>query len=393
MPATGLYQLLPPLSAEDYSALEDSIIANGVLVPVEYDEAGNILDGHHRVAICESLGLVDWPRFVRKGMSEEDKRAHARALNLSRRHLSTAQKREIVEAQLKENPSISSRAIAARLGVSKNTVGAARQRLVDGGQIDHRSEVTGRDGVTQPARKPIRTMFLPEKENVRELKHVFKEIRSAEMQQSRRVRTDLINEIAARGKVVAGEMPVAAFPVGYVDFPWPQEAWSNETGQDKGLRYPAMSIEDGMALCAGDKSPFTRDALLEFWVTTNRLRDGLRIIEAWGFEYVTMISWDKVNIGMGRWVRDRTEHLLICKRGNFPGIDLYTAKPESLYSEAKTEHSRKPVWFAEEIDRLFPDMAKLEMFNRGDSLAPDDIRRRGNWSFWGFEAEPESEVA
>ncbi len=67
MSATGPYQLLPPLSAEDYAALEASIIEHGVLVPVEYDEGGNILDGHHRVAICESLGLVDWPRFVRKG--------------------------------------------------------------------------------------------------------------------------------------------------------------------------------------------------------------------------------------------------------------------------------------------------------------------------------------
>ncbi len=43
------YQLLPPLSPEDFAALEASIIEHGVLVPVEYDEEGNILDGHHRV--------------------------------------------------------------------------------------------------------------------------------------------------------------------------------------------------------------------------------------------------------------------------------------------------------------------------------------------------------
>ncbi|MGV1791015.1 MT-A70 family methyltransferase [Rhizobium sp. A37_96] len=213
-----------------------------------------------------------------------------------------------------------------------------------------------------------------------------KENRTKRLQHSRMIRTAVINHIAEQGKRVAGEMPRAAFAVGYCDVPWQQEAWSDETGQDKGLPYPSMTVDELMALCAGDRSPFTQDAILYFWTTTNRLDDALRIIKAWGFAYVSMITWDKVNIGMGRWVRDRTEHLLICKRGNFPGIDLYTAKPESLYSEVKTEHSRKPVWFAEEIERLYPDMRKLELFQRKESLQPGDIRLNGKWEFWGNQA-------
>lgn len=221
-----------------------------------------------------------------------------------------------------------------------------------------------------------------------------KENRTKRLQHSRMIRTAVINHIAEQGKRVAGEMPRAAFAVGYCDVPWQQEAWSDETGQDKGLPYPSMTVDQLMALCAGDRSPFTQDAILYFWTTTNRLDDALRIIKAWGFSYVSMITWDKVNIGMGRWVRDRTEHLIICKRGNFPGIDLYTAKPESLYSEVKTEHSRKPVWFAEEIERLFPDMRKLELFQRKESLQPGDIRLNGRWEFWGNQAgSPEGEAA
>ncbi|WP_246716603.1 MT-A70 family methyltransferase [Rhizobium ruizarguesonis] len=214
-----------------------------------------------------------------------------------------------------------------------------------------------------------------------------KQIRTDKLATKRTIRTGMINAIAERGKMVMGQMPVAAAPVGYCDVPWEQEAWSAETGQDKGLPYPSMSVDELMALCAGAKSPFTPDAILYFWSTTNRLRDAMRIIEAWGFKFMTMITWDKVNIGMGRWVRDRTEHLLICKRGDFPGLDLYTEKPESLYSEVKTEHSRKPVWFAEQIERLYPDMRKLELFQRKDSLADDDVRRNGNWIFWGNQAE------
>ena len=37
------YQLFPDLSPSEYEALKADIAENGVLVPVEYDEDGNIL--------------------------------------------------------------------------------------------------------------------------------------------------------------------------------------------------------------------------------------------------------------------------------------------------------------------------------------------------------------
>lgn len=208
------------------------------------------------------------------------------------------------------------------------------------------------------------------------------EIRSDKMATKRAVRIGIINAIAEHGQRVAGEMPRAAYAVGYADPPWEQEAWSDETGQDKGLMYPPMPLEEIKALCAGEKSPFTRDAILFLWVTTNRLDDGISVLKSWGFEFVSAITWDKQHIGMGRWVRDRTEHLLIGKRGDFPGLIMGT-QPESLYSEAKGGHSRKPVWFAEQIDRLFPEMRKLELFQRRESLGEGDIRLNGLWDFWG----------
>lgn len=214
------------------------------------------------------------------------------------------------------------------------------------------------------------------------------EIRSDKMSTKRAVRIGIINAIAEHGQRVAGEMPRAAYAVGYADPPWEQEAWSDETGQDRGLLYPPMPLDEIKDLCAGDKTPFTRDAILFLWVTTNRLDDGISVLKAWGFEFVTAITWDKQHIGMGRWVRDRTEHLLIGKRGDFPGLVPGT-QPESLYSEAKGGHSRKPLWFAEQIDRLFPEMRKLELFQRKASLGEGDVRLNGMWDFWGFEAGDE----
>lgn len=213
-----------------------------------------------------------------------------------------------------------------------------------------------------------------------------KKIRTETMKINRTVRNELVNAIASKGRVSVGELPRAAFPVGYVDAPWQQEAWSDETGQDKGLMYPTMPLEEIMALCAGEKSPFTPDAVLFFWVPMNRIDDGVAVMRAWGFEFVSAIVWDKVDIGMGRWVRDRAELLLIGKRGKISLAPEMGTQPPSLYAEKKAEHSRKPVWFAEQIDRLYPTMPKLEMFQRKESLADGDIRLTGNWSFWGNQA-------
>lgn len=213
-----------------------------------------------------------------------------------------------------------------------------------------------------------------------------KQIRTAKQADNRQARMQMVNLLARHSRKAGEEMPRSAFPVGYADPAWEQEAWSDDTGQDKGLKYPSMTVEEIKALCSGDKSPFSRDAVLFLWVTANRLRDGLAVLEAWGFEYVTCMVWDKQHIGMGRWVRDRHEILLIGKRGSISVAPLMGTQPESLYSEAKTEHSRKPVWFAEQIERLWPELRKIELFQRKDSLAPDDVRLNGNWEFWGNQA-------
>ena len=144
------FDLLPPLSEEDYEALKADIAARGVQVPVEYDEHGAILDGHHRVRACQELGIKDWPRIVRVGLTEEEKIEHALALNLVRRHLSREQRQELVR-KLRQR-GLSLRRIAEMLGIPKSTV------LDDVSGVRFRTpentpEATGADGKTYPARQ------------------------------------------------------------------------------------------------------------------------------------------------------------------------------------------------------------------------------------------------
>jgi hypothetical protein len=148
------YQVMPSLSAEEYEALKADIAARGVQVPVEYDDRGNILDGHHRVQICEELGIVHWPKQVRQGLSEFEKRHHARRLNLERRHLDRDARRTLIAQELRERPDASDRAIADGLKVDHKTVGSVREDMESGGEIPHLDERRGADGKTYPASPP-----------------------------------------------------------------------------------------------------------------------------------------------------------------------------------------------------------------------------------------------
>ena len=74
------------------------------------------------------------------------------------------QTHQLISDELRENPSISSRAIAARLGVDHKTVGSVRRELEQRAEIPHVEQTTDTLGRSQPARKPIRTSFIDDSE-------------------------------------------------------------------------------------------------------------------------------------------------------------------------------------------------------------------------------------
>jgi hypothetical protein len=150
MRVTYKYQVMPDLSPEDYTELKADIAKRGVQVAVEYDEEGNVLDGHHRLKICNELGITDWPKVVRVGMTEAQKREHARKLNMARRQLNREQRQELIRQQLQETPEKSDRQIAAGLGVDHKTVGSQRDELLSRGEIPHIEKVVDTLGREQP---------------------------------------------------------------------------------------------------------------------------------------------------------------------------------------------------------------------------------------------------
>jgi N6-adenosine-specific RNA methylase IME4 len=118
------------------------------------------------------------------------------------------------------------------------------------------------------------------------------------------------------------------------------------------------------------------DAILFLWVTSPMLENGLKVLKNWGFEYRTSMVWVKPTIGMGQWVRQRHEFVLIGVKGNLPTPEG-SNKPDSVIESPREEHSKKPDILYEIIEKMYPELSKVELFSR---------KKREGWDNWGFES-------
>lgn len=142
--STQPYQRLPSMGEDTYSSLRADIAANGVEDPIHIDEDGAVIDGHHRVEICEELGIDEYPTKIHAGLTEQEKTDLAYKLNLQERHLSHGQKQELVEQYLEEDWDGDNSGewyddVATTLGVGASTVRRAFTSLKDDGKLAHLS--------------------------------------------------------------------------------------------------------------------------------------------------------------------------------------------------------------------------------------------------------------
>ncbi len=149
------YQVMPPLSPEERASLRSSIAENGVMVPIDVDEDGAILDGHHRSLIAAELGLP-CPQRVVSGLSEEEKLAHAMTVNVERRQLTREQRRDLIARSLRSQPEVSDREHARRTGADHKTVASVRADAESTGEIPQSEHRVSGDGRVRPATQPPR---------------------------------------------------------------------------------------------------------------------------------------------------------------------------------------------------------------------------------------------
>jgi N6-adenosine-specific RNA methylase IME4 len=165
--------------------------------------------------------------------------------------------------------------------------------------------------------------------------------------------------------------------------------WSYKNSGARGVaadEYSTMTIEDICRLPVQDIAD--DDCVLLLWATNPLLKEALRVVDAWGFQYVTKFPWIKLNgapqinfagdweykpnYGVGFWARGCSEDVFICRRGKVspPEFDYVGILSENFF------HSRKPENLYEYAESM--PGPYLEMFAR---------RSRPGWDVFGNEVE------
>jgi N6-adenosine-specific RNA methylase IME4 len=177
-----------------------------------------------------------------------------------------------------------------------------------------------------------------------------------------------------------GDLREFSFDVIMADPPWSFENWS-EGGNSKNAKaqYDCMPTEDICRLPVGHLA--AGDAWLWLWATHPMLRDAVRVMDAWGFRYVTSGPWvkrgtsGKLAMGTGYVLRSCSELYLLGKVGD---PKTFARDVRGVIEAPRRQHSRKPDVAYRTAEKLFgKDARRLDLFSR---------QQRPGWTNWGNEA-------
>lgn len=149
---------------------------------------------------------------------------------------------------------------------------------------------------------------------------------------------------------------------------WGDEGDVNQFGRAK-PDYGTMPIDDIKALPIGKIAD--KNCHLYLWVTNRSLPKAFDLIKAWGFRYITCITWIKPNIGMGNYFRGSTEQVLFAVKGSQP---LKRHDAGTYFSAPRGKvHSEKPDEFYSLVESC-SYAPFIDVFGR---------KERKGWSVWG----------
>lgn len=384
--AHPLAELLPVMTDEQYQELKSDIEKNGQHESIKlYDH--QILDGRHRFLVCQQLGIQ--PKVEQ--WTGTDARQYVISVNLKRRHLS-ANQRALAAASMataargrNKHTAVaapSQEEAAALFGISPDSIQRAKKVLADATPAI--IEMVRKDELA--IAKAAQVAKLPKKEQLKALRskkvEILAQADEIKAKKCAQVRKERIKTIQSR---VANNKPLSTaggpFSLIYADPPWRYEA-TGQSGSRLRIEnhYPTMEVEDICALPVA--SICDDDAMLFMWVPSSLLEDGLQVLKAWGFKYVTQAVWFKNGGGnvdyQGGVYYQSHESILVGRRGD----GLPAPKPENKVSSVivapREEHSKKPEKVYDMLESMYPEFKDnfCELFARNT---------REGWLSWGNE--------
>ena len=146
--------------------------------------------------------------------------------------------------------------------------------------------------------------------------------------------------------------------------------------------YKTMTIDEIKALPV--KGCIDKNAACFLWVTDSHLKEGIDVLEAWGFKYKTIaFNWLKKTstgknvLNFAPYTLKSSEICLLGIRGSM-GKFKKANNVRQLIEAERTEHSKKPNEARLRIVQLFGDIPRLEMFAR---------QKNEGWHIWGNEVQ------
>ncbi len=163
----------------------------------------------------------------------------------------------------------------------------------------------------------------------------------------------------------------------YADPPWD----INQKGKRGAANhYDLMTLQDIKDMPIDQLTQ--ENAHLWMWVPNGLLREGLDVVEAWGFTYRSPFYWIKPRLGLGVYLRNASETLLFATKGKAPV--QFRAQPNWAFAPLQ-DHSHKPEEMYPIIERVSPG-PYLELFARRHPSSNAD------WDIWGNEVESDVKI-
>ena len=168
----------------------------------------------------------------------------------------------------------------------------------------------------------------------------------------------------------------------YADPPWKQSKGGKksvrENSSGKPLDYPRCSLDEIKEHLRLATESTTENSILFLWTIDKYLFEAQQIAESLGYKLHARMIWDKVTgIPAAFTVRYGHEYLLYMYKGKLtPVAKDERGKIHTVFRERVTKHSKKPDIAYEIIERLYPDLRKLEMYAR---------ETRDGWDSFGNE--------
>jgi N6-adenosine-specific RNA methylase IME4 len=390
--------IFPMIEGDELRALADDIRANGLREPVTKlwvpdpiapkTQKPLILDGRNRLRACELAKVA--PEFVKyEGPSEGAALlSFVLSKNMARRHLNESQ-RALVAARCIElvppppAPAATKKSSAKRVANLPPAERKARDVAGVALNVSGRSVQHAVTALKKAAPEVVRALERGEVavSAAAELAELPKTVQKTILEKSKGKSGTIRAHIRQHERIELGKKldaepmpsPKGPFHVIVADPAWKYDTRDEDASHRGVTPYPTMSTEQICMLPVAELAH--DDAILFLWYTNQHPKDALDVAIAWGFTQKGIGTWVKPKIGLGRILRNRTEHFYICTRGNptlIPPGNLST-----VIEGPVREHSRKPDSFYELVEAIAPG-SKVELFAR---------EPRKGWARWGAESE------